>query len=116
MTARVVGLLESCFNALKLIEQKTGKPRTIALNATALEILQRRLVDHPKDKWLFQSVSPIRVLLRFKELRRKPYWVNHFWTKGYCLDTVGLDMEKIQAYVKYQDKKDQQVEQRQLGL
>jgi len=31
-------------------------------------------------------------------------------------DTVGLDMEKIQAYVRYQDMKDQQVEQRQLGL
>jgi len=27
-----------------------------------------------------------------------------------------LDMEKIQAYVRYQDKKDQQIEQRQLGL
>ena len=60
--------------------------------------------------------SAIRVLNRFKELRRKPYWGNHFWTKGYCVDTVGLEMEKIQAYVKYQDKKDQQHEQRQLGL
>ena len=60
--------------------------------------------------------SAIRVLNRFKELRRKPYWGNHFWTKGYCVDTVGLEMEKIQAYVKYQDKKDQQQEQRQLGL
>jgi integrase len=43
---------------LKLIEKKTGKPRTIALNATALEILQRRLADYPKDVWLFQSESP----------------------------------------------------------
>ena len=40
----------------------------------------------------------------------------HFWTKGYCVDTVGLDMEKIQAYVQYQDQKDQKIEQRQLGL
>jgi len=60
--------------------------------------------------------TAIRVLQRFKELRQKPYWGNHFWTKGYCVDTVGLDLEKIQAYVRYQDKKDQQVEQRQLGL
>ena len=38
--------------------------------------------------------SAIRVLNRFKELRHKPYWGNHFWTKGYCVDTVGLDMER----------------------
>ena len=43
---------------LKLTEIKTGKPRTIALNDTALAILQRRLVEHPKDVWLFQSESP----------------------------------------------------------
>ncbi|OED42181.1 transposase [Chromatiales bacterium (ex Bugula neritina AB1)] len=60
--------------------------------------------------------SAIRILGRFKALRRKPYWGNHFWTKGYCVDTVGLDMEKIQAYVKYQDAKDKQYEQRQLCL
>jgi len=60
--------------------------------------------------------TAIRVLQRFRELRQKPYWGNHFWTKGYCVDTVGLDLEKIQAYVQYQDTKDQQVEQRQLGL
>ncbi|MFK7860347.1 MAG: IS200/IS605 family transposase [Granulosicoccus sp.] len=60
--------------------------------------------------------TSIRVLQRFKYLRRKPYWGNHFWTKGYCVYTVGLDMDKIQAYVRYQDKKDQQIEQRQLGL
>jgi len=60
--------------------------------------------------------SAIRVLQRFKELKQKPYWGNHFWTRGYCVDTVGLDMEKIQAYVRYQDKKEELLEQRQLGL
>lgn len=60
--------------------------------------------------------TAIRVLSRFRELRRKPYWGNHFWTKGYCVDTVGLDAEKIQAYVKYQDRKDKAVEQRQLEI
>ena len=39
--------------------------------------------------------TAIRVLQRFRELRQKPYWGNHFWTKGYCVDTVGLDLEKI---------------------
>ena len=29
------------------------------------------------------------------DLREKPYWGNHFWSKGYCVDTVGLDSEMI---------------------
>ena len=58
--------------------------------------------------------TAIRVLNRFRELRRKPYWGNHFWTKGYCADTVGLDEEKIRAYVKYQEKQERRQEQGQL--
>lgn len=58
--------------------------------------------------------TAIRVLNRFRDLRRKPYWGNHFWTKGYCVDTVGLDDEKIRAYVKYQERREQRAEQGQL--
>ena len=29
---------------------------------------------------------------------------NHFWTQGYCVDTVGLDADKIRKYVRYQKK------------
>ena len=58
--------------------------------------------------------TAIRVLNRFRELRRKPYWGNHFWTKGYCADTVGLDEERIRAYVKYQEKQERRQEQGQL--
>ena len=53
----------------------------------------------------------IRVFNRFQHLRHKPYSANHFWIKGYCADTVGLDAEKIRAYVKYQEKRDQLAEQ-----
>ncbi|MEE9344765.1 MAG: transposase [Methylococcales bacterium] len=29
---------------------------------------------------------------------------NHFWAKGYCVDTVGIDAEMIRKYVKHQEK------------
>jgi REP element-mobilizing transposase RayT len=29
---------------------------------------------------------------------------NHFWSTGYCVDTVGMDSEMIRKYVKFQDK------------
>ncbi|WOX46530.1 IS200/IS605 family transposase, partial [Serratia marcescens] len=36
---------------------------------------------------------------------------NHFWARGYFVDTVGVNEEIIRRYVKYQDKKDQEIEQ-----
>ena len=54
--------------------------------------------------------TAIRVFNKFKHLKSKPYWGNHFWSKGYCVDTVGLDSEKIAKYVKYQEEKDKREE------
>ena len=54
--------------------------------------------------------TAIRVLNKFRHLKRKPYWVNHFWARGYCVDTVGLDAEKIRRYVKYQEDQEKRAE------
>ena len=54
--------------------------------------------------------SAIRLFSRFPGLRQRPYWGNHFWARGYCLDTVGLDLEKIRKYVVYQEKLEKQTE------
>jgi putative transposase len=53
----------------------------------------------------------IRILNKFKDLKQKRYWGNHFWARGYCVDTVGLDSEMIRKYVKYQEKKERREEQ-----
>jgi len=49
--------------------------------------------------------SAIRVFSKFPELKQRPYWGNHFWAEGYCVDTVGLNSEMIQKYVRYQEDK-----------
>ena len=54
--------------------------------------------------------TAIRVLNKFRHLKRKPYWGNHFWARGYCVDTVGLDAEKIRKYVKFQEDNDKRSE------
>ncbi len=54
---------------------------------------------------VMKGKSAIRVFGKFPELKRRPYWGNHFWAEGYCVDTVGLDSEMIQKYVKYQEDK-----------
>ena len=55
--------------------------------------------------------TAIRVLNKYKKLKQKPYWGNHFWSRGYCVDTVGLDAEMIRKYVKHQEAKERREEQ-----
>jgi len=50
--------------------------------------------------------TAIRVFKKFPYLRERPYWGNHFWADGYCVDTVGLDEEMIRKYVVYQERKE----------
>ncbi len=54
--------------------------------------------------------TAIRVLNKFRKLKKMPFWGNHFWARGYCVDTVGLDEEKIRKYVKYQEKQEKKSE------
>jgi putative transposase len=61
--------------------------------------------------------TAIRIFNKYKDLRQKPYWGNPFWSRGYCMDTVGLDAETIQKYVKHPQAKEQRLDkQRQLSL
>jgi putative transposase len=52
---------------------------------------------------VLKGKTAIAVLQQQKSLRKKPYWGNHFWSRGYCVTTVGIDEEKIRRYVKYQE-------------
>jgi putative transposase len=58
--------------------------------------------------------TAIRVFKKFPYLKQKPYWGNHFWAPGYCVDTVGLDADMIRKYVKYQEDKERTEEQKTL--
>ncbi len=39
-----------------------------------------------------------------------------FWARGYCVNTVGLDEERIRKYVREQEHLDRQTEQVELDL
>ena len=44
----------------------------------------------------------IKLFKTYPSLKQKPYWGNHFWSRGYFVSTVGLDEEMIKRYVKHQ--------------
>ena len=57
--------------------------------------------------------TAIKLFQRQSEMRKKPYWGNHFWARGYFVSTVGLDEEVIKKYVKYQDDEQRKIEEQQ---
>ena len=54
--------------------------------------------------------SAIKMFDMHSELKKR-YWGRHFWAKGYCVSTVGLDEEQIRKYVRWQLKKDKTMDQ-----
>ncbi len=62
--------------------------------------------------------TAIRLFAKFPYLRKKKLWGNHFWQRGYFVDSVGANEEIIRRYVRYQDKvaKEEAERQIQLGL
>ena len=52
----------------------------------------------------------IRILQRYEKLGKK-YWGRHLWSRGYCVSTIGIDEERIREYVRWQEQKEQEMEQ-----
>jgi len=50
--------------------------------------------------------TSIRLFHQFRHLKKKPYWGNHFRSKGYCVDTVGLDADMVRKYFRFQEEKE----------
>ena len=110
LTDKVAEEVENCIRAFS--EQQSCE--VVELNIQADHVHLLALVP-PKVSisgyvGTLKGRTAIRVFNKFRELKEKPYWGNHFWARGYCVDTVGLDSEMIRKYVKYQEDKERQSE------
>jgi putative transposase len=52
----------------------------------------------------------IKLFKSYPQLKKKPYWGNHFWSRGYFVNTVGINEDMIRRYVKYQEVEDKKEE------
>ena len=59
--------------------------------------------------------SAIRLSREMRQ-RRGTLFGRRFWSRGYCVSTVGLDEEKIVEYVREQERLQKQGEQLDLGI
>jgi putative transposase len=47
--------------------------------------------------------------------RERNFTGYHFWARGYCVSTVGLDEETVRAYIRRQEEEEKRQEQLTLG-
>ena len=57
----------------------------------------------------------LRLFQRYERFGKR-YWGRHLWSRGYCVSTVGLNEDHIRKYVKWQEKKEREINQLQLDL
>ncbi|TOH28635.1 IS200/IS605 family transposase, partial [Vibrio parahaemolyticus] len=57
----------------------------------------------------------LKLFSKFPHLRKNRFWGNHFWQRGYFVDSVVINEEIIRRYVRHQEKPER-VEQQQLAL
>jgi putative transposase len=62
---------------------------------------------------LLKGKLAIKLFRSYPNLRKKPYWGNHFWARGYFVSTGGVDEEMIRRYVRYQEEREREVERQQ---
>ena len=55
----------------------------------------------------------IKLFKSYPKMKKKPYWGNHFWARGYFVSTVGIDEDVIKRYVKYQEEEEKRIEDQQ---
>jgi putative transposase len=58
--------------------------------------------------------SAIRIHREFLG-RQRNFTGFHFWSRGYCVSTVGLDEGKIREYIRNQEEEEKREEQLALG-
>ncbi len=101
---------EHCIRAF--IEQQKGEvvELNIQVDHVHLLVLVPPKVSISNFVGVIKGRTAIRIFNKFRKLKNKPYWGNHFWSRGYCVDTVGLDEEMVRKYIKYQEKEEQRQE------
>ena len=72
------------------------------LVAAPPQVAPSKLVQYIKGR------SSRMLQMEFGHLRKR-YWGQHFWARGYCVSTVGIDEETIRKYIANQRKEEENV-------
>lgn len=103
--------VEECVKAFSEVQKCELLELNVQIDHVHLLVLIPPKVSVSSYVGTVKGRTAIRILNKFRKLKQKPYWGNHLWARGYCVDTVGLDAELIRKYVKYQEVQEKKSEQ-----
>ena len=46
---------------------------------------------------MLKGKTAIKLFKSFLALKKKPYWGNYFWSRGYCVSTIGLVRPRLES-------------------
>ncbi len=95
------------WNKLEIMEMNIQRDHVHVVLSVPPKISISQVMGYLKGK------TAIHIFKSFPRLKKKAYWGDHFWARGYCSSTVGLDEKKIRKYVKYQEDQERLVENNQ---
>ena len=110
LTDRVAAEVETCIRIFSAQQNCEIQELNVQVDHIHLLVLVPPKISISGYVGAVKGRTAIRVLNKFRKLKEKPYWGNHFWARGYCVDTVGLDEEMIRKYIKYQEKRERESE------
>jgi len=58
----------------------------------------------------------IKMFKSYPMLKKRPYRGNHFWARGYFVNTISINEDMIKRYVKYQEEEERKEESNQQGF
>ena len=67
----------------------------VQLNHAHLLVMVPLKISISKLVGILKGRTAIQMFNKFRHLKYKPYWGNHFWAKGYCVDTVAWMKKKF---------------------
>ena len=108
--------VESCIRLFSSQKECEIVEFNVQIDHVHLLVLVPPKLSISKYVGMIKGRTAIRVFNKFKQLKVKPYFGNHFWARGYCVDTVGLDAEMVRKYVKYQEEQERKLEPTQPNL
>ena len=91
LTGKVAKMVDNCVRAFSEQQGCEVLELNVQIDHVHIVVMVPPKVSISDYVGTVKGITAIRVLNKFLHLKEKPYWGNHFWTKGYCVDTVGLD-------------------------
>ena len=100
----------------KLVHQLLGQKDAIEVLELNVQADHIHMVAWIPPKYAVSEVMgylkgklALRLFQRYERFGRQ-YWGRHWWARGYCVSTVGLNEEKIRQYVRWQEEREREIE------